>query len=268
MLASYRLPNTRDSRIGISLGGDISLLAVNSDPKKSQLCLYHSHDGGDAFGHQVPVSAPGAQVSSHGENSPISAEVARGPVVLWEQSGAGGSSAMMVARSLSWGNSFETPQRVSDDKAKPYIGYLASDGAQKLAAVWLDGRDPENAKSDTASIYGAFSSDGGATWGANFRVATGVCPCCRPQALFPAVRQNPGGVAQSFPRSNPRHGERVFFGQRPELEFGDAHRGGQLAHQRLPRNRAATSRKSATKSAPRGIPPATRAAPETSPASA
>lgn len=182
VLASHDSVGTRDAALTVSLAGDISMLVVSRDQKQSQLCLYHSHDGGDAFSHRVAVSAPGAKVNSHGENQPSLAQAARGPVALWQQDDARGTG-IYIARSTSWGHSFQAPQRISDVGARSYFGHIAAhENGKNLVAVWLDGRDPKN--DGTASVYGATSTDGGATWHRNFRVARGVCPCCRPQAVF------------------------------------------------------------------------------------
>jgi hypothetical protein len=48
-----------------------------------------------------------------------------------------------------------------------------------IYVVWLDGRDPGQPQG-TFSLYLARSSEKGQTFGKNVRIASGVCPCCRP----------------------------------------------------------------------------------------
>jgi hypothetical protein len=50
-------------------------------------------------------------------------------------------------------------------------------------SAWLDSRSGPT-KDQTTDIDIARSTDGGATFGANVKVAAGVCPCCRPAFAF------------------------------------------------------------------------------------
>ena len=50
--------------------------------------------------------------------------------------------------------------------------------------MWLDGRDRGKDAPGTSAVYIAKSTDKGATFGRNVRVAGGVCPCCRPAIAF------------------------------------------------------------------------------------
>jgi hypothetical protein len=164
------------------MSGDILLLAAGKDPHGAPLQLFISHDGGDTFGVGVPVSDKDSKLDSHGENSPVLINGMRGPAVLWDQPGAGGSQ-IMCAHSMDDGASFSKPVQVNDAKASAYAGHLAADG-KVLFAAWLDGRD--RARNGTASIYSARSTNGGATWQKNVRVTQNACPCCRPSlAVLP-----------------------------------------------------------------------------------
>lgn len=185
VLAQTGIALSNDPKLALSPSGALYMLAVHGDDEGAQLGLMMSHDGGDTFMPLVPVSEKGAEVSSHGENSPNIALTPTEIYALWEQRGAEGGTDLMFARSLSYGHSFEKPTRVTDKTAPSFNGFsslgVAPNG--KVYAVWLDGRDrPE--PSDTFSLYLAQSSDRGATFSRNVRVATGVCPCCRPAITF------------------------------------------------------------------------------------
>jgi len=54
----------------------------------------------------------------------------------------------------------------------------------KVYAAWIDGRDRTNMEDDRQHIYAAISEDGGRTFGKNYRIASAVCPCCRPDFVF------------------------------------------------------------------------------------
>jgi hypothetical protein len=188
VLAAVGLTATRDPKLAVSSSGTVSLLAVYRDGAMTRLGYTMSHDGGDHFMPVVPVSAPEARVSSHGENSPSLATVPTAIYALWEQESETGSD-LMVGRSLSFGHSFEKPTRVNDNQKPSFHGFsnmaVAPNG--DVYVVWLDGRDSP-ATPGTFSVYLARSTDQGATFGKNQRIASAVCPCCRPSITF-----GPGG---------------------------------------------------------------------------
>jgi hypothetical protein len=89
---------------------------------------------------------------------------------------------VLFARSEGFGGQLEKPTRVTDTdpRAAVYSGYPSVAGSPdgSIYAAWLDWRD--SGGGDTASVYLARSTDGGQTFGRNVKVASGVCPCCRP----------------------------------------------------------------------------------------
>jgi hypothetical protein len=180
VLEGVAIKTSRDPKLFVSPSGDIYLLAVFGLHGESQLGLSTSHDGGDTFGPPVPVSAIGAQVNSHGENSPVLVATPTEIYALWEQSGQQGNQ-LMFARSLSFGHHFDPPVRVTDKKQPSFNGYATAAVAPNgdVYVAWLDGRDPP-ALPDTFSLYLARSRNRGASFEPNERVASGVCPCCRP----------------------------------------------------------------------------------------
>ena len=149
-----------------------------------QLGLFLSHNGGDSFAPPVPVSEPGAHVHSHGENSPSLVYRPTETYALWEQMGEAGSD-LLFARSVDFGHSFQKPVRIIDKTTPLFNGFsamgVAPDGT--VYVIWLDGRDQQEVPG-TFSLYLARSTDRGATFGKNQKIAGDVCPCCRASIAF------------------------------------------------------------------------------------
>lgn len=54
----------------------------------------------------------------------------------------------------------------------------------KVYAAWIDGRNRSNPQDDRQQMFMAVSEDGGRSYGENHLIASGVCPCCRPNIAF------------------------------------------------------------------------------------
>jgi hypothetical protein len=178
--------SSRDPKLALRASGALYMLAVYGEQGAAQLGLFVSHDGGDSFEPPIAISEKGARISSHGENSPSLAFGSTEVYALWEQAGPEGGSDLMFARSLMFGRKFEKPIRVTD-KATPSTNSFSSMAVAPnghIYAVWLDGRDANLNPRGTSSVYIARSTDRGASFSKNIRVAGGACPCCRPQIAF------------------------------------------------------------------------------------
>ena len=184
VFSGQKLIDTRDPKLDVSSSGMLSMVVVYDDGGKSHLGYTMSHDGGDSFMPLIAVSEPGASVNSHGENSPTLATTPTAIYSLWEQSGSKGGSDLMLARSLSYGQNFDKPVRVTDNDTA-FHGFSSVSAAPNgdVYAVWLDGRDG-GPSSETSAVYLARSKDRGATFEPNQRVALSACPCCRPRISF------------------------------------------------------------------------------------
>lgn len=186
-LAPFGVTNARDPRLAVrAASGSVYILAVHDVDGKQRLGLIQSSDGGDSFAPPEYISPEGASVSTHGENSPTFAfGVGRDQYALFEVRGQRGTTDLMVARSPI-GHGWESPVKVTD-KTEPssnVFSSLAVSPRGTIHAVWLDGRDRENVKPGTSSVYLASSADQGKTFGKNMAVAQNVCPCCRPSITF------------------------------------------------------------------------------------
>jgi BNR repeat protein len=99
--------------------------------------------------------------------------------IVGEQ-GKGKDGDLLAWRSTDGGKSWSAPVRVNDvmGSAREGLHAMASGGKDTLFAAWLDLR------ANGTRVYGASSTDGGATWSANRMVYESpsgmVCQCCHP----------------------------------------------------------------------------------------
>jgi hypothetical protein len=87
-------------------------------------------------------------------------------------------------RSADGGKAWSPGVRINDVPAAPREGLhtLAADGRGNLFAAWLDLRK------EGTRLYGAFSTDAGATWSSNALIYESpdgtICQCCHPSASY------------------------------------------------------------------------------------
>ena len=160
---------------------NIYLLAILKTNDVPALALFNSEDGGDSFKPPIWVNENGTRVSSAGENSPAFTATSDWLYAAWNE-----GRDLRFARSR-WGAPFQKPARVTDkttdtSSAYPSIG-VAPNGDVYVA--WIDTRpQPESGNQQSYSLYMARSTDQGATFGKNIRIARDICPCCRPTLAF------------------------------------------------------------------------------------
>jgi hypothetical protein len=107
--------------------------------------------------------------------------IAGGTVLV---SAIGGDGDLLSWRSTDGGKSWSKPAPVNDKPkaAEEGLHAMAADAGGNVAAAWLDDRIASGKR-----LWGAFSSDGGATWGKNvllYESPSGtICECCHPSLL-------------------------------------------------------------------------------------
>ena len=156
-----------------------------------------SADAGRSYSPPVRVPGEAEAVETNGENRPKIFPTEGGLVyVSWTRKLAGRfTGEIRFSRSTDGGRSFEAPRTVNDDGLP--IGHrfdsLHVDALGHVYLVWIDKRDREGARAQGrdyrgAAIYYAVSTDRGATFGPNRRIADHACECCRI-----AIADAPGG---------------------------------------------------------------------------
>ena len=180
-----QIESSRHPRVALRAAGRLFVLGVFTEDNLSRLGLSYSRDGGDSYTPPMFLSEPGANVSSHGENSAsLLFGNAREMYVLWEQERDGEGTDLMFARSLDLGYRFDPPFQVTDKKVPSRNGFSSLSVAPNgdIYASWLDDRGHE--ETGGTSVYMAKSTDLGASFGRNIQVAEMVCDCCRPPVAF------------------------------------------------------------------------------------
>lgn len=156
--------------------------------ENGRLLVNRVQGAGTASSPPVAVNAEPESIAADGENRPKLAFGKHGETyVSWTQSGDQPFSGhVRFARSLDGGRTFEAPFTVNDDRAP--IGHrfdslvVTPDG--RIHLVWLDKRDSAAAqqrgeKYSGISLYYAVSTDRGASFSANRKLADHTCECCR-----------------------------------------------------------------------------------------
>ena len=194
-----------DPSLAVAPGGRVALTWVTRDTSGADAWIALSADSGGHFSVPLRINLRRGRVSSFPESRPVATFGTSGTVVVaWASArDSGRFSDDIAARASDDGGATFGPETVlNDDHALPgstYHGFVALDVTSqgRLFAAWVDGRATSLAAGEAepaiAEIWSAASDDGGATWGANRRVAAGVCPCCRI-----SVRAGPSLLALAY----------------------------------------------------------------------
>jgi hypothetical protein len=172
--------------VAATVAGGLYLLSVED----SALTLRMSHDGGEHWMTGTALNAPGSSVTTSAENAPQLAARGMYAFALWQQRNGDEGTQLLVARSSGMGGQQPSSTLVTDKPTtdKSYAGFatlaVASNG--DVYAAWLDGRDNTSPSTGTFNVYLARSTDHGATFHRNVKVATLACPCCRPSVAIAA----------------------------------------------------------------------------------
>jgi hypothetical protein len=152
--------------------------------------LRMSHDGGEHWMPGSSLSTPGNVVSVSAENAPQLVTHGMYAFALWQQKNAEDRTQLIEARSTGMDTTPPLSTIVTDKPAtdRSYSGFatLAVAPNGDVYAAWLDGRDNTSSSTGTFDVYLARSTDRGATFHNNVKVATLACPCCRPSVAVAA----------------------------------------------------------------------------------
>jgi hypothetical protein len=172
--------------IAATVSGGLYLLAVENNA----LTMRMSHDAGEHWMPATTLSTPGNTVNTSAENAPQLAAHGMYAFALWQQKSAEDQTQLIEASSTGMGTAPPLSTIVTDKPAtdKSYSGFASLTVAPNgdVYAAWLDGRDNTSASTGTFNVYLARSTDRGATFHHNVKVATLACPCCRPSVAVAA----------------------------------------------------------------------------------
>ncbi len=148
----------------------------------------HSDDLGASYSPAVLVNSIAEDAEHNGENRPkIVVDSDSNIFISWtRKTSPRFTGEIRFSRSTDGGETFETPRTINDDNL--FTGhrfeslYLTESG--HLYMTWIDKRDLEasierNEDYAGAAIYYAVSSDRGASFSDNYRIANNSCECCR-----------------------------------------------------------------------------------------
>jgi hypothetical protein len=146
-----------------------------------------SADGGATFSPAIKVADPG--VLPLGRHRGPRVAIAGNAIVVTAVDGKVGSHPgehgnLLAWRSLDGGKTWSTPVTVNDvtDAAREGLHALGGDAHGNLLAAWLDLR------AKGTRLYGARSSDAGATWSKNVLLYESpdgtICQCCHPSVAM------------------------------------------------------------------------------------
>lgn len=161
----------------------------------NSIYLATSADQGETFGKPVKVAE--SQVVPLTRHRGPRIVISRGAIIVTavvgrveaqgeHSHGLPSDGDLFAWRSTDGGKTWSSAVRVNDVPAAPREGLhtLAADGKGNLFAAWLDNRR------QGTRLYGAYSSDNGATWSANVMLHESpdgtICQCCHPTAAYSA----------------------------------------------------------------------------------
>lgn len=157
-------------------------------PVLSNIVLAWSGDDGNSWTRVGPVLAEPEPVEANGEGRPKLAFGTEGQVYLsfTRPLGKPHTGYIRFARSLDGGKAFSEPVTVQRDLnvSGHRFDSIVVDRRGRIFIAWIDKRDLDAARAAGkryrgAALYYAVSSDHGASFGPDVRIADHCCECCR-----------------------------------------------------------------------------------------
>ncbi len=173
----------RQPQVAVS---DDGAIYVTFGSKNTVYCAV-STDRGKSFAPPVEVGSVGALALGMRRGPRIA--VHKKTVVITAvggETGGGQDGDLLAWRSTDGGQHWQGPVNVNDVAASAREGLhaMAASPTGDLYCTWLDLRNSQS------ELFGASSTDGGATWSENklvYRSPSGtICQCCHPAAIYDA----------------------------------------------------------------------------------
>lgn len=165
--------------------GDIFAIQVETKSEQDHdLGFYSSSTDGDIFTRTLQLNGAGNNVHPHLEGTPLLRVGRPGAYyAFWTGSGEGPlAMELMYSRSMNFGHSFSHPVALDAQNGgnHPYFNAAAiPDGT--VLVVWIAYEQVAGAVPGTGVLNMIRSTDSGNSFSPPQRIATNVCPCCRPE---------------------------------------------------------------------------------------
>lgn len=185
--AMWRTSLTR-APLAVTVAFDARGRLWRAQVENGRLLISHSTNHGITFAPPVVVNAEPERIAADGENRPKLAFGQNGEIyVSWTRSGDKPFSGdVRFSRSLDGGRTFSPAVTVNDDRApiSHRFDALVATPDGHVHVLWLDKRDAAAAAQrgepyTGISLYHAVSTDRGASFTPNRKLADHTCECCR-----------------------------------------------------------------------------------------
>ncbi len=168
----------------IPSGVVLATAIVPNGKGRNDLFFYTSADGGDVFRRMLSLSSANGDVHPHREGTPRLLIGGSGQYyALWTGTGIRGDGMdLYLVRSDDYGHSFSSaiPLDAQAGGSHPYFNAAAAKNGT-LVVIWISYDTISGAVPGTGTLQLMRSSDGGLSFSPPKRLATDVCPCCRPE---------------------------------------------------------------------------------------
>lgn len=171
---------------GFSPTGELWVVGLDA---QGRLTARSSPDGGKHWTDERQLPTGGDTIAADGESRPHLAFGPNGRVAIsyTQPLSKPYTGQIRLLRSDDGGRSFAPPVTVHHDRQEITHRFdaIAFDGQGRLHALWIDKREVEAARASGrtdvrgAAIYRNESTDGGASFGPDIRLADSSCECCR-----------------------------------------------------------------------------------------
>jgi len=176
------------SSMAVSVAFDAQGLLWRASVNGGHVVVAHSKDMGKTFSKSVLVNKASQKIGADSEARPKIAVAQTGQIyVTWTEAlKKPFAGYIWFSRSIDGGKTFESPKIVHQDRDEITHRFdalnVAPDG--KITVTWVDKRDLLAAKAakkpyDGAAIYYAISTDNGASFSVEQKLADSSCECCR-----------------------------------------------------------------------------------------
>lgn len=171
---------------GFSPSGELWVVGLDA---QGRLTARTSTDEGKHWSEERPLPTGSDTIAADGESRPHLAFGPNGRVVVsyTQPLSKPYTGQIRLLRSDDGGRSFAQPVTVHHDRQEITHRFeaIAFDGQGRLHTLWIDKRDVEAARASGradvrgAAIYRNVSTDGGASFGPDTKLADSTCECCR-----------------------------------------------------------------------------------------